>query len=75
MRTPKDWGQSCPNPACAHYRRMQQGDASAMATYLTPSGKRHIMRCHTCATHFTYPLPLGGPWGRGTRAEARPNYG
>ena len=25
---------------------------SALATYLTHSGKRRILRCHTCATHF-----------------------
>ena len=35
MRTPKDWGQPCPNPACVHYNRMQQGNVSAIATYLT----------------------------------------
>ena len=53
MRTPKDWGQPCPNPACAHYRRMQQGNVSAIATYLTQSGKRRIFRCHTCETPFS----------------------
>ena len=52
MRKPKDWGQPCPNPACAHDRRMQQGNVSAIATYLTQSGKRRIFRCHPCATHF-----------------------
>lgn len=52
MRKPKDWGQPCPNPECPHYRRMQQGNVSAIATYLTHSGKRRIFRCHTCATHF-----------------------
>ena len=52
MRTPKDWGHPCPNPACAHYRRMQQGNVSAIATYLTQSGKRRIFRCHTCETPF-----------------------
>jgi IS1 family transposase/transposase-like protein len=52
MRKPKDWGQPCPNPECTHYRRMQQGNVSAIATYLTQSGKRRIFRCHTCATHF-----------------------
>ena len=52
MRKPKDWGQPCPNPACAHYRRRQQGNVSAIATYLTQSGKRRIFRCHTCATCF-----------------------
>ncbi len=48
MRKPKDWGQPCPNPECFYYRRMQQGNVSAIATYLTQSGKRRIFRCHTC---------------------------
>ena len=52
MRTPKDWSQPCPNPECTHYRRMQQGNVSSIATYLTQSGKRRIFRCRTCATHF-----------------------
>ena len=52
MRKPKDWGQACPNPECPHYRRMQQGNVSAIATYLTQSGKRRIFRCHTCETPF-----------------------
>jgi IS1 family transposase/transposase-like protein len=52
MRTPKDWGQPCPNPACVHYNRMKQGNVSAIATYLTQSGKRRIFRCHTCETQF-----------------------
>jgi IS1 family transposase/transposase-like protein len=52
MRKPKDWGHPCPNPECMHYKRMQQGNVSALATYLTQSGKRRIFRCHTCATHF-----------------------
>ena len=53
MRTPKDWGQPCPNPECVHYSRMKQGNVSAIATYLTQSGKRRIFRCHTCETHFS----------------------
>jgi hypothetical protein len=53
MRKPKDWGQPCPNPECFHYRRMQQGNVSAIATYLTQSGKRRICRCHTCETPFS----------------------
>ena len=52
MRTPKDWGQPCPNPECVHYNRRQQGSVSAIATYLTQSGKRRIFRCHTCETQF-----------------------
>src|SRR6266568_1749855 len=53
MRTPKDWGQPCPNPECIDYNRRQQGTVSAIATYLTHSGKRRIFRCHTCATQFS----------------------
>ena len=52
MRTPKDWGQPCPNPECVHYSRMTCGNVSAIATYLTQSGQRRIFRCRTCATHF-----------------------
>ena len=53
MRKPKDWGQPCPNPECTHYRRMQQGNVSAIATYLTQSGKRRICRCHSCELPFS----------------------
>ena len=53
MRKPQDWRQPCPNPECPHYRRMQQGNVSAIATYLTQSGKRRIFCCHTCTTRFS----------------------
>src|SRR5215470_7467529 len=53
MRKPQDWGQPCPNPVCFHYRRMQQGNVRAIATYLTQSGKRRLFRCHTCETPFS----------------------
>ena len=53
MRKPKDWGQPCPNLECVHYNRMKQGNVSAIATYLTQSGKRRILRCHTCETQFS----------------------
>ena len=53
MRKPKDWGHPCPNPECFHYRRMQQGNVSASATYLPQSGTRRIFRCHTCETPFS----------------------
>ncbi len=52
MRTPKEWGQPYPNPACPHSRRMQQGNVRAIATSLTQSGTRHVFRCRTYATHF-----------------------
>ena len=35
------------------FRRMQQGNVSAIATYLTQSGQRRIFRCHTCETPFS----------------------
>ena len=53
MRTPKDWGQPCPNPACAHYSRTTGGNVSAIATYLPQSGKRRLLRCRTCETRFS----------------------
>jgi len=53
MRTPQDWGQPCPNPACAHESRRQCGNVRALATSLTQSGKRRILRCHTCETRFS----------------------
>src|SRR5712692_11762553 len=55
MRTPKDWGQPCPNPECVHSNRMQQGNVSAIATYLTQSGTRRIFRCHAWETQFSEP--------------------
>ena len=53
MRNPKDWGHPCPHPACSHSRRLQQGNVSALATSLPQSGKRRILRCHTCETPFS----------------------
>src|SRR5437588_4228900 len=48
MRKPKDWGQPCPNSDCSHYRLMNRGNMSAIATYLTQSGKRRIFLCSKC---------------------------
>ena len=53
MRPPKEWSQPCPKPACTHYSRMKQGNVSALATSLTPSGTRRRLRCSTCETHFS----------------------
>jgi IS1 family transposase/transposase-like protein len=53
MRKPKDWGQPCPNPDCTHYRLMNRGNISAIATYLTQSGKRRIFLCHACKATFS----------------------
>jgi hypothetical protein len=52
MRKPRDWRQPCPNPECPYYRRMTLGNVRAIATYLTQSGKRRILCCNRCATHF-----------------------
>lgn len=53
MRKPKDWGQPCPNPKCSQYQLINRGNISAIATYLTQSGKRRIFRCHVCQTTFS----------------------
>lgn len=53
MRKPKDWGQPCPNPDCSHYRLCNRGNVSAIATYLTQSGKRRIFLCSACDTTFS----------------------
>src|SRR5919108_2526729 len=52
MRHPKHWGQPCPNTQCAQYTLMNKGTVSAIATYLTQSGKRRLFRCRTCSTTF-----------------------
>jgi len=53
MRKPKDWGQPCPNPDGTHYRLIHRGNISAIATYLTQSGKRRIFRCSKCEDCFS----------------------
>src|SRR5437588_157022 len=53
MRKPKDWGQPCPNSDCSHYRLMNRGNMSAIATYLTQSGKRRIFLCSKCERTFS----------------------
>ena len=50
MRTPRDWGQPCPHPACAHYNRTTCGNVSALAPSLPHSGTRRLLRCQTCET-------------------------
>ena len=53
MRKPKAWGHPCPNPNCSYYRLINRGNVSAIATYLTQSGKRRIFRCGKCAGTFS----------------------
>jgi len=53
MRKPKAWGQPCPNPDCSHYRLINRGNVSAIATYLTQSGSRRIFRCGKCEGTFS----------------------
>ena len=52
MRHPKHWGHPCPNTQCAQYNLMNTGNVSAIATSLTQSGKRRLVRCRTCSTTF-----------------------
>jgi IS1 family transposase/transposase-like protein len=53
MRKPKDWGHPCPNLDCSHYRLINRGNMSAIATYLTQSGKRRIFHCSKCEGTFS----------------------
>ena len=53
MRKAKDWNQPCPNPACSHYRLMNRRNVSAIASYLTNSGRRRIFKCSCCAESFS----------------------
>src|SRR5437764_903989 len=53
MRTPKAWGQPCPNPDCAYAQMLNRGNIRAVSTYLTQSGKRRIFQCTTCGTPFS----------------------
>jgi len=53
MRKPQEWSQACPNPECSHYRLMKRGNVSALATYLTQSGKRRIFGCKVCGRSFS----------------------
>ena|SRR5215831_15918660 len=55
MRKPQDWGHPCPHPGCSHYRLINRGNMSAIATYLTQSGKRRLFRCGPCAKPFSAP--------------------
>ena len=52
MRTPSDWGQPCPNPACRQYNVINRGNVRALATYQTQSGKRRIFQCKHCERSF-----------------------
>jgi hypothetical protein len=52
MRHAKHWSQPCPNTQCAQDNLMKTRHVSAIATYLTQSGKRRMFRGRTCATTF-----------------------
>ena len=53
MRTPKAWGQPCPNPDCAYAQMLNRGNIRAVSTDLTQSGKRRIFQCTKCGTPFS----------------------
>lgn len=53
MRTPKAWGQPCPNPDCAYAQMINRGNIRAVSTDLTQSGKRRIFQCTKCGTPFS----------------------
>jgi IS1 family transposase/transposase-like protein len=53
LRKAKDWNQPCPNPVCDHYKLMNRGNISAIATYATQSGTRRIFKCSHCGERFS----------------------
>lgn len=52
MRKAQAWNQPCPNSDCKDHQQMNRGNISAVATYLTTSGKRRIFHCKTCEQNF-----------------------
>jgi transposase-like protein len=53
MRTAKNWGEPCPNPACSQYSIKNRGNVRAIATYQTQSGQRRIFACKLCGEQFS----------------------
>jgi IS1 family transposase/transposase-like protein len=53
LRPAHDWNQPCPNPACDYYKRMNRGNISAIASYMTQSGRRRVFRCSRCERSFS----------------------
>jgi hypothetical protein len=53
LRKAKDGNQPCPNPVCDHYKLMNRGNISAIATYATQSGTRRIFKCSRCGESFS----------------------
>ena len=53
MRKANDGNQPCPNPAGSHYRLINRGHVSAIASYLTKSGRRRIFKCSLCCQSFS----------------------
>jgi transposase-like protein len=53
MRKAKAWSQPCPNPDGSSYRLINRGNSSAISTYPTRSGERHIFRCKDCESAFS----------------------
>lgn len=53
MRTAKNWGEPCPNPACSQYTMKNHGNVRAIATYQTQSGPRRIFACKLCGEQFS----------------------
>ena len=53
MLTVQAWNQPCPNPGCNYYKLMNRGNISAIASYLTQSGKRRVFKCSRCEGSFS----------------------
>jgi len=49
MRTPKAWGQPCPNPDCAYAQMLNRGNIRAVSTYLRRGHKSTGAEIHAKA--------------------------
>lgn len=52
-RPKRDWQQPCPNRSCAAFDSIGDGNITAISTYQTRSGTRHIFRCQLCKEQFS----------------------
>ena len=52
MRKPQDWASPAPNPDCSHYRLINRGNISAIATYLTQREATYLPVC-ACEKPFS----------------------
>lgn len=53
MRKASEWNHPCPNKNCKCYGQVHQKNISSIATYMTKSGRRRILKCSVCNQTFS----------------------